>query len=357
MSLQSLSLENLRCIAAAELDFDGRCNLISGANASGKTTLLEAIFILGRGRSFRASRLAPLIRSGRKALRIVGRVRLDARSIVMGFEADHAATRARVDGRPATTLADLATALPVQAIDPDVHRLIEGAPAERRRYIDWGVFHVEPRFVDHWRRYQRALRQRNAALRSGERPAAVRVWDPELIESGEQVSLERTKYLEALAAPVQSTAQRLLGGSIELELRRGWSADVPLGQALDASWSRDMDRQLTHVGPHRAELLIRFDGHAAKGRVSRGQQKLLAAALLLGQLLHDSRHGSRIATLLVDDPAAELDTEHLERLLSAVQELPVQLFITALNPDQGALKRLNPGRRFHVEHGKITALL
>src|SRR5262245_36993237 len=133
MSLQWLRVEDVRCIAEAELDLDQRCNLISGPNASGKTTLLESIYILGRGRSFRSSRLDPLIREGQKRLRVVGRVRHAYRVSALGFEANRDSSRARVDGRPAQSLAELAVALPVQAIDPEVHRLIEGGPSERRR--------------------------------------------------------------------------------------------------------------------------------------------------------------------------------------------------------------------------------
>jgi DNA replication and repair protein RecF len=117
MSLQWLCVEDVRCIAEAELEFDPRCNLISGPNAAGKTTLLEAIYILGRGRSFRSSRLEPLIREGRKRLRVVGRVHHSRRSSTLGIEAGSDSNRARVDGRPATSLAELAVALPVQALD------------------------------------------------------------------------------------------------------------------------------------------------------------------------------------------------------------------------------------------------
>jgi len=357
MSLQRLRVEDVRCIAEAELDFDPRCNLVSGPNASGKTTLLEAIYVLGRGRSFRLGRLEPLIREGQKRLRVVGRVRHPHRTSNLGFEADRDSSRARIDGRPALSLAELAVTLPVQAIDPEVHRLIDGGPSERRRFVDWGVFHVEPTFVDQWRRFQRALRQRNAALAADGAEAVVRAWDPELIEAGSALLDHRTRYVAALSAAVAQTGQRLLDASVTMELRPGWAADLTLAQALDASWPRDRAHRQTHAGPHRAELVIRLNGSLARGRVSRGQQKLLASALLLGQLRHDSKQGSRVAALLVDDPAAELDASRLACLIREIRDLPVQLFVTALNPDHDAIRALDPGRRFHVEHGKMTALV
>jgi DNA replication and repair protein RecF len=192
-----------------------------------------------------------------------------------------------------------------------VHRLIEGGPSERRRFIDWGVFHVEPTFVDQWRRFQRALRQRNAALAAGSPAATVRAWDPELIASGTALTEHRERYLAALSDAVAGAGQRLLAADVTLELRSGWPADLTLAQALDASWTQDQTYRRTHAGPHRAEVMVRLDGALARGRVSRGQQKLLASALMLGQLRHDSAQGSRVAALLVDDPAAELDPTSL----------------------------------------------
>jgi DNA replication and repair protein RecF len=264
---------------------------------------------------------------------------------------------ARVSGRPVSGVAELATILPAQAIDPEVHRLVEGGPQERRRFLDWGVFHVEPSFVDHWRRYQRALRQRNAALRTHQAPAVVRAWDPELIEAGRLVSDYRTRYMTHLAPRVAEVGARLLGEPVEISLSQGWSADRTLEEATTASWVRDSERGLTHSGPHRADLTVRFSGVAARDRVSRGQQKLAAASLLLGQLRCDAEQGSDVAALLVDDPAAELDSGNLERLLSEVVDLPAQLFVTALDPGNPSLNYLPATRRFHVEHGSVTRLL
>jgi DNA replication and repair protein RecF len=357
MSLDRLGIEDFRCIQHAELALHERSNVISGANASGKTSLLEALFVLGRGRSFRTARTETLIRTGTVALQLTGRLRRDGSSRPLGLRFSKDGIEARFAGRPVAGLAELATLLPAQAIDPEVHRLIEGGPQERRRFLDWGVFHVEPTFVDHWRRYQRALRQRNAALRAGQGVQAVRAWDPELIESGLQVAASRSRYLESLAPAVATTAQRLLGEPLELALLQGWAADRALAEALEASWPRDVERGLTHSGPHRADLSVRFAGAPARDRVSRGQQKLAASALLLGQLRCDAEQGSSVAALLVDDPAAELDAGNLERLLSEVVDLPAQLFVTALDPKNPALSRLPEGHRFHVEHGAVTRLI
>ena len=357
MSLDSLGIEDFRCIERAELVLDDRCNVISGENASGKTSLLEAIFVLGRGRSFRTAKAETLIRNGTAAFQLTGRVRADGSARPLGLRFSRDGIEARYSGRPVSGLAELATILPAQAIDPEVHRLIEGGPQERRRFLDWGVFHVEPIFVEHWRRYQRALKQRNAALRSRQRPAVVRAWDPELVEAGETVAAYRARYVESLATHVAATAARLLGQPLEISLLRGWVPELSLAEALEASWARDYERGLTHSGPHRADLSVRFAGAVARDRISRGQQKLAASALLLGQLRCDAEQGSGVAALLVDDPAAELDSGNLERLITEVIALPAQLFVSALDPDNRALDGLPGGRRFHVEHGKVAALI
>jgi len=245
----------------------------------------------------------------------------------------------------------------VQAIDPELHQLIEEGPQQRRRFLDWGVFHVEPSFVDTWQRFQRTLRQRNAALRTRSPADLVRAWDGELIETGTRIATARQLYLATLNPKVRSMGERLLGHSVDLHLAQGWAVERSLQEALDRSWSRDNDRGMTHVGPHRADLQIRVDGQLARERVSRGQQKLVAAAMLLGQLRCDSEQGSSTAALLVDDPAAELDAASLEKLLAEILALPLQLFITALDRGHPALERLGVAARFHVEHGTLTRLL
>ena len=357
MSLDALVIEDFRCVARAELELDSRCNLISGANASGKTSLLEAMFVLGRGRSFRTARTEILIRNGTDAFTLAGKVSGAGRIRPLGMRVGRDGIEARVSGRPVNGLAELATVLPVQAIDPEVHRLVEGGPQERRRFVDWGVFHVEPLFVDHWRRYQRALRQRNAALRGRQPPSVVHAWDTELIEAGQLVADYRRRYMEQLVPHVAEVGTRLLGEPVEIALNQGWSADRTLEEATKLAWVRDLERGLTHSGPHRADLTVRFGGAVARDRVSRGQQKLAAASLLLGQLRCDAEQGSDVAALLVDDPAAELDSSNLERLLGEVVSLPAQLFVTALDPQNPSLQHLPAGRRFHVEHGAVTRLL
>jgi DNA replication and repair protein RecF len=356
MTLRRVQVTDFRCLHQASLDLDPLFTLISGSNASGKTSLLESIYLLGRGRSFRTRRLDHLIRAGAERMIIFGEAEVSERRVTLGVEGSAEGLRARLGGERVASLAELASVLPVQIIDPEVHRLIEEGPGRRRRLLDWGVFHVEPGFVGHWQRYQQVLRQRNAALRSGQPAAVVTAWDGDLIRYGELITEARARYVALLTPIAQSLASDLLALELGLSYRTGWARDLPLREALSRSWRQDQDSLATQVGPQRAELLIRVDGLTAKDRISRGQQKLLAAVLLLSQLrLLPSESGVR-PTLLLDDPAAELDARRLGGLIRAVQAQPLQLVVTTLHEELAEFAEFGtPGRRYRMEEGTIRA--
>ncbi len=355
MALENLQIQGFRCLTNVELDLNPARNLISGPNASGKTSLLEAVFFLSRARSFRTGYLDQLVQDGAGECVVAGRIRDVSRETSLGVSCSRSKTEARIGGEPVRSLADLAQALPVQVIDPDIHKLLEEGPARRRRFLDWGVFHVEPGFLEIWRRYQRALRQRNAVLRQkGDRKDA-KPWEIELVEAGNLIQDARARQIQALQPAAAACAEELLGGSLELELRPGWGKDCGFQEALDKSWVRDRQHQATQVGPHRADLNVRFFGKAAKNRVSRGQQKMLASSLLLGQLDVLKNAVAKDRILLVDDPVAELDGEHLERLMAAIQKRNLQLMITALVPDIAGLS--GDFARFHLEQGNLSKVV
>ena len=188
MALSRLQVTDFRCLQSAELHFDPHFTLISGPNASGKTSLLEAIYVLGRGRSFRTRRLEHLIRQATERFVVFGEVETSTRRVPMGVEGTRVGVRAQIDGDKPSSLAELALFLPVQIIDPEVHHLIDEGPSRRRRFLDWGVFHVEQSFVMHWQRYNQVLKQRNAALKARQPKNVVSVWDSDLVRSGEALS-------------------------------------------------------------------------------------------------------------------------------------------------------------------------
>ena len=351
MALTWIRVEQFRCFERIELDLDPQFNFFAGANASGKTSLLEALFFLGRGRSFRSRRLETLIRQGQREFLIVGKARAEHGTVSLGVRGARAGSELRVAGRPAKGAAELAEHFPPQVIDPEIHKLLEEGPGRRRRFMDWGVFHVEPAFLDTWQRYHKALRQRNAALKLALGDESIRVWDAELVAAGELLAEQRREYLGALAEPLRRVGQSLLGAEVALVYHRGWPADAGLAECLERDLERDRRYRATQHGPHRADVVVRVEGHDARERVSRGQQKLLAAGLTLAQLELQERERPGRSALLLDDPAAELDAANLERLLACVRALPVQLVVTSLRADVSGLP--SGGARFHVEHGRV----
>jgi DNA replication and repair protein RecF len=355
MILSELTVRDLRCIEQAELSLHPGRNLIWGGNGSGKTSLLEAIFLLGRGRSFRTRNSERLIRHGQERLLAFGRSEssgADGSGLLhaVGLEVNRQeGTRARVDGTAVGSLADLSRVFPVQVIDPEIHKLIEEGGRRRRRWLDWAVFHVEPQFADWWMRFTRAVRQRNAALR--ERGGVTKPWDVEVAALGEKISDARRAVLEQMVPYWREVTAGLDCPAAELQHFRGWGSQHTLAEALDASRERDHARGLTHAGPHRADVAIRVDGKLAREVLSRGQQKLMAVALTLAQLRLLKALSGTTPTLLLDDPAAELDTEHLGHFVRQIAPLDCQMVITSLHPETAAFGA--PDRVFHVEQGRV----
>lgn len=350
--LISIDIKNFRCIEAAHLEFDSRATGIVGRNASGKTSLLEAIYFLGHGKSFRSAHRDELVRAGTQRLRVIGRALTAQASVTLGAEYGEEGGRIHIAGYAAQGFAEVASLLPIQVIDPGVHRVIEEGSSKRRRLLDWGVFHVKHEFIGAWRRYQRALAQRNAALKAGQPSDLAQAWDAELAATAHVIDAARGEYFQQLAVEFGQWCVELVELPAHIEYARGWRAGVPFEQALTDAFARDQRAKLTSVGPHRADIIFRLDGVAARQRISRGQQKMLASAFVLALISLRAGQSVRPTCLLLDDPAAELDVDNLGKLLRALLRLPAQLVVTAVN--ETGLQGLAVGRTFHVEHGRVS---
>lgn len=351
MPLQFFTATDFRCLAAIELEADPQYNLIYGANASGKTSLLEAIAYLGRGKSFRGSATQDLLRHGTAEFLLRGTVSGGSRPLPVGVRNSRDGLEVRIDGESNGGAAALASALPLQIVDPEVHKLVAGGPEQRRRYLDWIAFHVEHGYLALWRRFRRALKQRNAALREGAGAAALAGWDREFAGIGLQLHRVRQRVLEISLPALEETGAALLGSETGFEYQQGWASGRPLLQALQDGTERDRQLGSTQAGPQRADLKLIFDEHQARKRVSRGEQKLLACTLILAATDVVQTHLEQPLLLLLDDPAAELDGDSLRRLMAAVVGLGCQVIATALEPDTELFPRAPA--MFHVERGVL----
>jgi len=360
MSLTRVTVTAVRNLQPVTLSPSPRINILHGANGSGKTSLLEAIHLLGLARSFRSTRLAPVIQHEQLACTVFGQVELaQGGQSSLGISRDRQGElQIRIDGENVRSAAQLAETLPLQLINPDSFRLLEGAPKIRRQFLDWGVFHVEPRFLPAWQRLQKALRQRNSWLRHGTLDAASQAaWDRELGLASDEIDGYRRSYIQALKPVFERILNELVElPGLSLSYYRGWDKERELSEVLAASLPRDQQLGHTQAGPQRADLRLRLGAHNAAEILSRGQQKLVVCALKIaqGHLVNRAKRGQCI--YLVDDLPSELDEHHRRALCRLLEDLHCQVFITCVDHEllREGWRTDTPVAMFHVEHGRIT---
>jgi DNA replication and repair protein RecF len=358
--LQSLEILDFRNIQSAQLAFTHGLNLIRGHNASGKTSLLEAIYTLGRVRSFRTRSPRQTIRYGQASFRLVGRIaNASGHTVPVGIERGSDALQVHLAGEPIRRLSDLAGYFPVQILSSDTSTLFNGGPRYRRHVLDWALFHVEQGYREVWQRYARILRQRNAALRSRVRPALITVWDAELIEAAAAIDTLRRAYLDRHAVLLDEALHELMPGAApELRYNPGWPQGVTLAEALVNGLEKDRGQGYTHPGVHRADFRLLIDGRDVIMHCSRGQQKAVLVGFMLAQVRLQRERACPAGAFLLDDLTSELDPVNQQRVLQALRELDAQVFVTAIEGGD----RIDAGdwrefRQFHVEHGAIQEVL
>jgi DNA replication and repair protein RecF len=344
-------------------------NLITGDNGAGKTSLLEGLHLLAYGRSFRGRVRDGLIRTGSDAVEVFAEWREDVSGRTRRAGLRHSGQRweGRLDGETVSQLGELCAALAVVTFEPGSHAMVTGGGEPRRRLVDWGLFHVEQAnpavvadssgFLTLWRRYARALKQRNALLKVRTRDSQLEAWDHELAETGEPLTRRRQDYLESLEPLLQRVATELAPslGLPQLGFLPGWARDnLSLADALLVARDRDIANGFTSVGPHRADWRIDYAALPGRETLSRGQAKLSALAMLLAQAeLHAAASGEWPVVAL-DDLASELDRNHQRRVLERLEASGAQVFITGTEAP-AALSLLQGGVEvFHVEHGGLV---
>ncbi len=355
MGLSSLEINHFRNLQSVQIQPDADLNLIIGENAAGKTSLLEAIFYLSYGRSFRSSQIKHLIAYNETSFRLI--CNLDDNTTRIGLQRDLKEQTIRVNRKSISSISELSTLLPVLVLHPDSHQLITAGPENRRQFMDWGVFHVEHQFIVSWKKYKKALSQRNAALRLQQSDKLCSLWNKELIEHALLIEKYRRVYLSEISQTVEQLSKELFPDtSISLTYKRGWPDDIDFESYLNESLFKDRDKGFTQSGPHRADIKITVDGKSAQSSISRGQQKKLVSLLKIAQLSLFSNLSERRCILLYDDLPAELDESNQNKILSILSKLNIQLFVTAIERHQINDENWKNYKVFHVEHGNITEI-
>ncbi|MGB3392554.1 MAG: DNA replication/repair protein RecF [Stenotrophomonas sp.] len=365
MHIDRIALNRVRRFDAVELAPRPGINLITGANGAGKTSLLEALHLMAYGRSFRGRVRDGLVQKGAEALDVFvewqerGAAGSPERVRRAGLRHTGTAWKGRLDGEDVSQLGSLCAALAVVTFEPGSHALVSGGSEPRRRFVDWGLFHVEPDFLPLWRRYTRALKQRNALLKAGAAPRQLDAWDRELAEAGVPLTSRRQHYLERLQERAVAIAADLAPGLQlrALELQPGWRRhEMSLADALLLARERDRAIGHTSVGPHRADWNVDYGEIPGRDALSRGQAKLTALACLLAQADDYANQRGEWPVIALDDLGAELDRQHQQRVIRRLAATPVQAFITATELPAALEEELRRATVFHVEHGGIHAL-
>jgi len=336
-------------------------NLITGDNGAGKTSLLEALHLMAYGRSFRGRVRDGLVRTGAEAVEVFVEWReARGRQRRAGLRHSGQAWTGRLDGENVAQLGDLCAALAVVSFEPGSHALVTGGGEPRRRFMDWGLFHVEQGreggFLPLWRRYARALKQRNSLLKAGIGGAQLDAWDHELAEAGEPLTGHRQGYLDALQDDLSAVVQELAPslGTASLQFQPGWRRhDLSLADALLLSRDRDRAAGYTTVGPHRADWRIDYTALPQRETLSRGQAKLTALSCLLAQAQDFARRRGEWPVIALDDLASELDRHHQRRILGRLLASGAQVFITGTEAPGGLGESGAHPALFHVEQGQV----
>jgi DNA replication and repair protein RecF len=352
--IKTLKINNLRNIKTTDLDLHPELNYLLGDNGAGKTTVLESIVVLAKGKSFRSGQIGSLLGPESAQFRVVASAEYQHGSQnTLGIERSISEWKARKNGEDVRQLSDLASYLPLVLIEPNSHLLVSGPPEGRRRFLDWGVFHVEQGYLVLWKRYSRALKQRNAALRKQDQ-SVIASLDEMLADLGEKINAARYKQQKNLKVILGDVLQQLSPSlsSAKLKYDKGWKGESLLS-AIQESLPQDLERGMTGPGPHRSDMPVYLDKKLAKDRVSRGEQKILSAALLLSQARLMAESGET-PVLLMDDLASEFDEQHLGRVVTAAREMKAQIWITGTSYKPYTSIEDDAYQMFHVEHGIIT---
>lgn len=355
MRIQRFEADRVRILRNLLLQPESRLNLLVGPNASGKTSVLEAICLLSCAQSFRTPRIAEVVHHDCESLWVSAQGETNRHGrLRASLERSAKQAQMRYNGTRLNTASEMAWRIPLCVFTPESHLLVTGGPKDRRRWLDWGLFHVEPGYLTAWSDYHQALKQRNALLRGGAGPAEYETWEAEMVKAGTALLERRSTYTVWLQEELSQVLEELGQDPVDIRFVPGIPEGCTLAETLRAERRKDIELGYTRSGPHRAEVEFRTKGKDARRVFSRGRQKLLAFALTLARALIAVRRGGEAPVVLVDDLSSEFDRVTREKVLEALAARDMQVFLTATEAREVLRSPGGVQAVFHVEHGVVA---
>ncbi len=357
MALLRFDITDFRNLGLAKIDLmaDG-FNFFHGCNGSGKTSLLEAIYYLSRGRSFRSTRINHIINHSAEKFSLFAHIQTPHQQMIpIGIERHrHGETKIRISGEDSSSSAELLELTPSLLINSTCFNLLDAGPIFRRKYIDWGAFYHTPHFFPAWKTYERVLKQRNTALREHKSRKELEIWTLELIKSAALLDTLRRDFITQLFPFLHSILFELIEiPGLKFTYYPGWDESLSYQDAMAEWGDKDSYAGYTQLGPHRADLKISIHQIPAKDILSRGQQKLFICAMIVAKGAMLQGCINRKPIYLIDDLPSELDSKSRCHLMELLARQNAQVFVTMVEREELIYSCQAPMKMFHVEHGSV----
>ena len=352
MRLTQLKFSGFRCYHQQEFTFDQRINVLHGANGSGKTSVLEAIYYLSTGKSFRSSRSRNLINHQADDLAVYARYLDDHQNTGdLGVSLNkQLKKKLKLNQQTINNQATLAHLMPVVSIDPDSYLFLDKPPKFRRTFLDWLVFHVKPEYLDVWGKASRCQQQLNQ-LYKNKNQQDLPYWESQYVQWANQLNALRKKVFNDLQDKVIEKIGAFIPelGHLEVRYHQGWSTESTLQEQLlhDADKNR-LYGSLQH-GVHKMDIRNHINNQLAQDCLSRGQKKLISIIYYLCFIELLTEECGVTPILCLDDMDAELDLEKTRILCDFIEHSNHQVFITTVDPSK-LTSVLNDAAMFHVKH-------
>lgn len=370
MNVQHLRLKEFRNYTSVDLSFSTGLNIFSGANAQGKTNLLEAIYYASTLRSFRSARDSDLIRWNGSEAKIEVQFERDSLTNRIAIQIPSQGKRSALwNEQPINRLNDLIGKLTTVSFMTQDLLLVKGEPADRRRFLDWELGGLEHRYLYSWMHYRRCLEQRNNLLKmhmeGNGSLDTLDEWDSQLVRYGVRLFHARRQFLGDLSTRMEPVHQAMTGDSemFKLDYIPGLSLDDEEPQT-EADWQcvfekalqrvrrEEIRRATTLVGPHRDDFRLLINEKDARQFASQGQQRTCALSIKLAEIVLIQNHIGESPVVLLDDVFSDLDPDRRHRLMAFLRSRS-QTFITCTELNSFPKKILSEATRFKVEGGRI----